>query len=246
LVERPVVDRVQAQAVLDDGLAAILEVSDDVGGIEEPHLLEPADRAAVAVCGEDDAAEARLMHARPDPADDIASLDRILEQDGLSLVDRPDELSERDNDRARSGVVRDDEAWMEALVSPGPSPEEVENRNLQLVRSTESPIVRVVKRPIAVGVHQAVGGDLVVVRRLVGREDRKRRRPALSCGAVDPLLVVEERHATAAVVESTVEPVLVGDVLSELGREHLKGGPTGGADVLVAHRPILRPWSATP
>ena len=50
LVERSVVDRAEAQAVADERLACRLRVTDDVRrGVQEPELLQAADRARVAV-----------------------------------------------------------------------------------------------------------------------------------------------------------------------------------------------------
>lgn len=63
----------------------------------------------------------------------------------------------------------------------------------------------------------------VVIRRLVRRVDRERRRTGLRRSAVDALLVVQERYAAAAEGETTVEPVLVGDVLAELCAEDGEG-----------------------
>ena len=64
LVEGAVVDRAEAQTVLYDGLAASLGVADDVRRVEQPHLPERADRAAVVVRGEHESAEAPLVEPR--------------------------------------------------------------------------------------------------------------------------------------------------------------------------------------
>ena len=58
------VDRAQAQPVRDDGLAALLEVADDVRGVEEALVPERADGAPLLVRREDQAAEVRLVNAR--------------------------------------------------------------------------------------------------------------------------------------------------------------------------------------
>ncbi len=47
LVIGAVMDRTEAQAVVDRRLATVVSVTDDVRGIEEPDLLEPADRTLV-------------------------------------------------------------------------------------------------------------------------------------------------------------------------------------------------------
>jgi hypothetical protein len=49
LVEGTVVDRAQAQPVADERLALLVDVTDDVRGIEQSGLSEGADGAAVAV-----------------------------------------------------------------------------------------------------------------------------------------------------------------------------------------------------
>lgn len=89
LVEGAMVDRAEGEAVADDRLARLLGVGDDVRRIEEPNLPEPADRAAVSVRGEHDAAELRLVDALPDLANDVAPLDLVGDVDGLALLVRP-------------------------------------------------------------------------------------------------------------------------------------------------------------
>ncbi|MGH3093697.1 MAG: hypothetical protein ACRDOG_15415 [Gaiellaceae bacterium] len=89
-------DRAEAEPVAHDGLAVRLRVGDDVGGVQEADLLQPADRALAAVRGDDAAAEPCLVEPHLDVADDVATLDRIVEERGLLLVHGPHHLALRD------------------------------------------------------------------------------------------------------------------------------------------------------
>ena len=91
--------------MLTTGSPSFLGVADDVRRVEEPHLAQPADRAAVAVRGEHGAAELRLVDALLDLADDVAPLDLVGNVDGLALVVRPAHLPEGQEDAELGGLV---------------------------------------------------------------------------------------------------------------------------------------------
>src|SRR5205823_7545214 len=78
LVERSVVDRAEAEAIADRRLAA-LDVAQDVRGVEEAELLQPADRALTAVRGDDSAAEARLVEPDSRLSHGVAPFDLLFE-----------------------------------------------------------------------------------------------------------------------------------------------------------------------
>lgn len=59
-------DAAEAEAVADERLSG-LSVADDVRGVEEPHLLQPADRALAAVCGQDLSSKPGLTERRARP-----------------------------------------------------------------------------------------------------------------------------------------------------------------------------------
>ena len=124
LVERAVVDSAQAQSVLDRRLAGFFDVADDVRGIEQAQLLEAADRALVGVCGDDAPAKARLVDSHLRLPHDVAAW--------------------RDHDHPSGRVVRRDEYGENRPVSAGPRREEVHERNLELVRRAESPVIGLV------------------------------------------------------------------------------------------------------
>src|SRR5262245_65338711 len=85
LVERSVVNRAEAQAVADLRLAAF-DVAQDVRGVEEAQLLQPADRALAAVRRDYSAAETRLMEPDSRLPHGVAALDPLFEWHGLGLV----------------------------------------------------------------------------------------------------------------------------------------------------------------
>ncbi len=233
------VDRAEAQPVGDHRLALVLDVADYVGRVEEPRFTEAADRAAARVGGQDAAAELRLVHADARLPDEVAPLDRVLDRDGLRLVEGPDELPGRDEDRARGRVIVDHVRGNVRPVPARPRANEVDDRHLELVGGAEGAVVRLAGRTRAVGVDDALVGDRVAVRRLVRGLDRERRRSFLRGGAVDPLLAVQVRDAPAAEGKAAVEAAGVRDVLAVLRAEDGELGEARGADVVVVPRPIV-------
>lgn len=80
------VDCAQAEAVAYDRQALLLEVADDVGGVEEAGLLESADCALVCIGRQHARAEARLVQAHARFANGVAALNRTVRKEGLALV----------------------------------------------------------------------------------------------------------------------------------------------------------------
>ena len=200
---------------------------EDVRRIEKPDLLEPAHRTAIAVGRKHEAPETALMHAHAHLPRRVPALDRLVERDRLALVERPNQLPERDHDGPRGRIVRDHVTRIRHLVAARACSEEVEERNLKLVCRPKGPVLKVVDGTGAIRIDKALRGDLVVVGRLVRRHDRESGRPALRRGSIDALLIVQERDAPAAEVEALLEPALVRNVVAELRRQHFKGGPAG-------------------
>ena len=157
LVERAVVDRAEAEPVGHRRLAGELRVGDDVGRVEEPGLLEPADRALVRVRREHAGAEAGLVEAHACLADGVAPFDRVVGKEGLALVVWPDHAAGCERDiRVRQDRPGDEDRPL-GPVPAGPGADEVDERRLQLERRAERAVVGLVDVPGAVGVEEAVG-----------------------------------------------------------------------------------------
>jgi hypothetical protein len=137
LVEGAMVDRAEAEPIRHDRRARLLRVGDDVRGVEEPHLLQPADRAAVRVRGENGAAELRLVDALLDLTDDVAALDLVGDMDGLALVVRPAHLPECQEHAKLIRLVPLDIGGVDRPVPVGPRADEVHERHVQQVRASK-------------------------------------------------------------------------------------------------------------
>ena len=174
-----------------------LGIGDDMRRVEEPHLAEPADCAAVLVGGEHGAAELSLVDSLLDLADDVTPLDRVRDVDRLALVVRPAHLPEGQEDAALGGLVLLDVGRVDRPVPVRPRADEVDERHVEEVRTPE-PAVEVVLRVVAlVAVEDAVRRLLVLVPDLSRRAvDGEGGGPALRVSsAVDPVGAVEERDA---------------------------------------------------
>lgn len=108
LIEGAVMDRAQADAVAHDGVAVFLEIANDVSGVEQPKLLEPADRALVAVGRQNLTAKAPLMDPDVRLADDVSPLDRVGDPRRLSVVERAAHRAGLDENTEGCGIVGDD------------------------------------------------------------------------------------------------------------------------------------------
>ena len=116
LIVGAVVNGAQAEPVRHDGFAPLLEVSDDMRSVEQSDLLQSADRAAIGVRGEDEAAELRLMQALLDLAHPVAALDLVADTHRLSLVVRTAHPREGEEDAACCNVVRVHEGGVDRAI----------------------------------------------------------------------------------------------------------------------------------
>jgi len=90
VIEGAVMNRTQAEPVRDLGSAGRIEIAHDVGCVEESDLLESADRALVTVGGNHKPAEAPLVEADLHFPRGVLSLERIVDNGWLVIVDRSD------------------------------------------------------------------------------------------------------------------------------------------------------------
>jgi hypothetical protein len=165
LIESPVVDRAKTETVSHRRLSSSLEVADDVSRIEQTSFLQRANRALTAVRRKDSPSEARLVKANPCLTHGVATFDRIVEWQRSRVVYRSSEGARRDHNRSTCRVVRTDVARELGLVPARARPDEIHDRDLELVRGTKSAIVWLIDVARAVGIHKPVLNDLVVVGR---------------------------------------------------------------------------------
>lgn len=116
---------------------------------------------------------------------------------------------------------------------------EVDERRLQLERGSQRAVIRLIDRPSQIGVDEAVGRLLVVIRRAVRRVDAERSGAALGGCSVDPLLVVEERHTAATEPKPCVEPARVWHLRPMLRAKHVERSEAGRAQIVVPHATIV-------
>ena len=235
-------DRAEAEAVAHERLSRRLRVADDVRRVEEPQLLQPADRAAVAVGREHAAAEVRLVDALLHLADDVAALDRVLDVDGLALVVGPAHAPEREQDAQLVREVLLDVRRIDGVVAVGPGADEVDDGHAEEVGLPEQAVEVVVRVGPLVGVEDAFGGLLVPVAALLRRaHERERRRAPLDAGrAVDAVGAVQERDLPATEAEALRE-LRVPEVGAPLRLQHVERGEADGAEVVVAFGAHERP-----
>jgi hypothetical protein len=157
------VDRAEAEPVAHDRQPLLLEIADDVGGVEQACLLEPADCALVRVCRQHARPEAGLVQSHARFADGVAALERVVGQQWLALVVGADHPTRREGHGASDRVVAGEEDGPLGSVVPGPGADEVDERHLQLEGGAQRPVVGLVDVAGAVGVDEAVGRLLVVV-----------------------------------------------------------------------------------
>src|SRR5215213_7072902 len=144
-------DAAEAYAVADLRFATF-RVGEDVGSVEQAHLLEPTDRALVAVGGQNPPAEPCLVNAHLHLARGIPSLNRIVRQNSLALFEVANHLSLGDEYLAAYRVVIDDEAGIERPVPTWARPDEVDNRHPQCVCGAQRAVVGLVDFARSVGV----------------------------------------------------------------------------------------------
>jgi hypothetical protein len=74
----------------------------------------------------------------------VTTLDGIFEWRGSRLVHRSHERPRSDNNGSRHGIVRPDVTREDGLVPAGPRPDEIDDRDLELVCSAKSAVVRLI------------------------------------------------------------------------------------------------------
>src|SRR6266498_3144752 len=90
-------------------------------------------------------------------ADRVSTLDGILEEDWIAVVDRPDHFAFRDEHPPRSRVVGKDIAGVERLVPPWSRSDEVDDRNRQFEGRAQRSIVRLIDSTGAIGIEDPFG-----------------------------------------------------------------------------------------
>ena len=125
-----------------------------------------ADRALAAVRRDDTTPEARLVQPNTGLSYRIAAFEGILEWHRIWLVNWTFHRARRDENHSRDRIVVAHKAGEDRLVPAGSGPDEVDERNLELVRRAEGPVVGLVYIAGSIGVQEAVSDDLVVVGRL--------------------------------------------------------------------------------
>jgi hypothetical protein len=105
-----------------------------------------------------------LVKANPRLADGIATFGGIFERGRSRLVQRTDERPRSNNHGSCYRIVRPDVARENGLVPARPRPDEIHNRDLELVGGAESAIVWLIDVARAVSIDEPVLNDLVVVR----------------------------------------------------------------------------------
>lgn len=219
----------------DHGLAARIQVPHDVRRVEEPELLEAADRAPLAVRRDHHRTEAPLVHAGDGLADRVAARERVVEEQRCRVGQRrvPDADARADWHAPLRGTVLGHVVRVVRLVPARPGGEEVRDRHLELVGEPERPIVGLGVRPRAVGVEEALVGNLVAVGLPVGGDHGERCGPPLGGRAVDALHVAEEGNPNAARGEAAIEGFGVRELLAELDAQSVEGEETRCTEVLV-------------
>jgi hypothetical protein len=128
------VNRTEAQAVVDAGLPACFQVTDDVRGVEQAHLPQAANGALVAIGRKHPPPESPLMNPHSHVAVDIATLERIVDRRWFRLVEVAEHLSFLHENGLRGRVIVDDEAGKNRLVPPRSRRHEVRDRYAENAR----------------------------------------------------------------------------------------------------------------
>src|SRR5205809_4210013 len=202
--------------------------------IKHPQLLEATDRALARIRRHDSASEARLLDSRFRLTHDVATLDRVVERNRLWLVDRAAQLAGGDDDHPCSWVVGAHVRGEDRLVPARPGREEVDERHPKLVSSPKCTVVGLVDVAGSVRIEESVGRYCLRIRRVGGSLDRQRGRPALRRCAIDPLLPVQERDASATERKALTQRAYVWNLRTPLGLEHREMRHARGADIFVS------------
>src|SRR5688572_22359414 len=142
LIESAMVDRAKAEAVVHGRFTARLHISDDVRRVEQRYLLETTDRTLVAIRRQHSPPEATLMHADPHVAIDVASLERIVDDDRFRLVEVTAHLPLLDEHRTAGRIVVRDEARKDRLVCSRSRGDEIHDWHAERACLPQRAIVR--------------------------------------------------------------------------------------------------------
>src|SRR3954470_9343567 len=104
-------DRAQAQTVTREREAFDLEVADDVCRVEQTQLAQAANRTSAVIGGHHSTAKPCLVEPGARLTNCISAFDRILEFDGLGLVDRAGSSTWGHDHAPRNRIVAAHKAW---------------------------------------------------------------------------------------------------------------------------------------
>ena len=181
-VERRMVQLAESDAVLDDGLPARLSVGDDVRGVQEFVVPQPAQRALLPIRFEHSLPEAALVQALPHEGRDVLPAPRVLRlTDGETLRFSPRVgvqvllIIHSDIEHQSLRVIADDEDRPHRHILAGHEPVEVDERRPLKHRCAEAGIFMMMRvcSPVAVQ-QQTVRAQLIAVWTVRSRGDRER------------------------------------------------------------------------
>ncbi len=133
----------QRQAVADDRIPIVLGISDDVGGIEQFLVMEPADGALNTISVENSFPESALVDTATEGGGDIAPLNGVSVARGDSGILRPDlDLGFDINvEHEPLWVVTDDEDGALGHIPPGIESDEQDQWHTPFHRLPQSHVV---------------------------------------------------------------------------------------------------------
>jgi hypothetical protein len=106
----------------------------------------------------------RSEHPNTHLTDCVAALDHVVRKNRLALFKRAGHFSLRHEHPPAYRVVFDYEAWIERLVPPRSSTDEVHERDLQLVGRAKSSVVSMIDVSYAIGVENPIRRLFVRIR----------------------------------------------------------------------------------
>ena len=141
-VEGSVVQLAQCQPIRDHRFAPHMGIRENVGGIEQLHVVEAAHCAGLPIGTEHAVAEGELMNSVTRQSGQVAPPGIVDHVDGQI---RPEHLGiiHRDGECERRRVVTDDEHRPFGSVPPGYCPVQVHQRNLTFHGASKTDVVPV-------------------------------------------------------------------------------------------------------
>lgn len=164
-IEGGVVDLAQRNPIGDHRVAVRMPIREDVRGLEQFDVPQPANRAALTVGPEDAGTKLLLMHPPLGEHRDVLAANRRgrLGHPGLEWDDRPP-VVDLDAKGEFGGIVADDEHRVFGVVPSGHETDEVDERNLAPHGLAKPHVVRVRRVEAAVlVVNHTAHADRVVV-----------------------------------------------------------------------------------